>query len=559
MIKLFIKLLFIFFIFSNSHASNFSKQFLEKVFKVRSEINKNNLDNAVKLLGKIEIQNENEEEQINLLFGDIYLKINQPSKAEEFYEKSFMTTDENIESLTFIGLAEVKLAQGNLSGAIDYSEKSIFINPDRIRPKLILATAKYRLGDVDESNKILNDLYNSNKNNSQVNLALSDYYVSIDQTFKAISILEDYLRLNPTNFEIMDHVGNLYWFDKNKDKALEYKFKVFKYYQKIRNRKKSKEIKNWIESIEPDYFTKKSKRSKLSKENKEKNKKIEKKKEEEKIVENEELNKKEEEEIVENEELNKKEEEEIVENEELNKKEEEEIKQHEEEEIKNYNQKKIIPNYEEFEFAINGNGSGFIVGNGKYVITNNHVIEKAKRVAVRNGIGKVSNARVLKTSEKYDLAILQLEIPYPSEYSIKAADFEVPKFGDDVISIGYPGIGMTYDKPTITQGIISKVFNDDVGVFMTTAATNSGNSGGPIFNLKGNLVGVTFAKLAKVKYLIAEGDIPTDMGYAIKSNLIKKVFEHEENPEIKTASYNKVEIYERMLPSVVLVGVQTQE
>ena len=48
MIKLSIKLLFIFFIFSNSHASNFSKQFLEKVFEVRSEINKNNLDNAVK-------------------------------------------------------------------------------------------------------------------------------------------------------------------------------------------------------------------------------------------------------------------------------------------------------------------------------------------------------------------------------------------------------------------------------------------------------------------------------------------------------------------------------
>ena len=55
----------------------------------------------------------------------------------------------------------------------------------------------------------------------------------------------------------MDHIGSLYWLDKNK-KALEYKFKVFKYYQKIRNRKKSKEIKNWIESIEPDYFVKKT-------------------------------------------------------------------------------------------------------------------------------------------------------------------------------------------------------------------------------------------------------------------------------------------------------------
>ena len=516
--------LIILFNFNPSFASDFNDDLRE----IRAEINRDNLQEAIKKIKKIKISNENEQEKIDLLFGDIYLKINQPSKAEEFYEKSFMTTDENIESLTFIGLAEVKLAQGNLTEAIDYSEKSMFINSDRIRPKLILATAKYRLGEIDESNKILNDLYISNKNNSQVNLALSDYYLSIDQTFKAISILEDYLRLNPTNFEIMDHIGSLYWFDKNKDKALEYKFKVFKYYQKIRNRKKSKEVKNWIESIEPDYFIKKSKRAILPKENKQKNKKVEKKKKEE----------------------------EIVENEELNKKEEAEIKKHEEEEIKNYNQKKITPNYEEFEFAINGNGSGFIVGNGEYVITNYHVIEKATRVAVRNGIGKVSNARVLKTSEKYDLAILQLETPYPNEYSIKAADFEIPKSGDDVISIGYPGIGMTYDKPTITQGIISKVFNDDVGVFMTTAAINSGNSGGPIFNLKGNLVGVTFAKLAKLKYLISDGDIPTDMGYAIKSNLIKKVFNHEENPEIKKASFNKVEIYEKMLPSVVLVGVQ---
>ncbi len=233
--KLLINLAIIFLVYSNSYANNFSKKFLEKVFEVRSEINKDNLNNAVKLLGKIEIQSENEEEQINLLFGDIYLKINQPSKAEQFYEKAFMTTDENIESLTFIGLAEVKLAQGNLTEAIDYSEKSMFINSDRIRPKLILATAKYRLGEVSEANKILNDLYNSNKNSSQVNLALSDYYLSIGQTFKAISILEEYLRLNPTNFDIMDHIGNLYWFDKNKDKALEYKFKVFHYYQKIRN------------------------------------------------------------------------------------------------------------------------------------------------------------------------------------------------------------------------------------------------------------------------------------------------------------------------------------
>jgi tetratricopeptide (TPR) repeat protein len=238
---------------------------MEKVFEVRSEINKNNINEAVKILGKIKISNENEEEQINLLFGDIYLKINQPTKAEEFYEKSFMTTNENIESLTFIGLAEVKLAQGNLREAIEYSEKSIFINSDRIRPKLILATAKFRIGDINDANEILQGLYDSNKDNAQVNLAISDYYVSINQVPKSILILEEYLKFNPTNFKIMDQIGNLYWLNQNKEEALEYKFKVFKYYQKIRNRKKTKEVKNWIESIEPDYFIKKSKKTRLSK------------------------------------------------------------------------------------------------------------------------------------------------------------------------------------------------------------------------------------------------------------------------------------------------------
>ena len=269
---------------------------------------------------------------------------------------------------------------------------------------------------------------------------------------------------------------------------------------KWRNRKKSKEVKNWIESIEPDYFIKKSKRAKLPKENKQKNKKVEKKKKEE----------------------------EIVENEELNKKEEAEIKKHEEEEIKNYNQKKIIPNYEEFEFAINGNGSGFIVGNGEYVITNHHVIEKATRVAVRNGIGKVTNARVLKTSEKYDLAILQLETPYPNEYSIKAADFEIPKFGDDVISIGYPGIGVTYDKPTITQGIISKVFvGDGDGIFLTSATVNPGNSGGPVINLNGDLLGVIYAGTNVFEVAKATGVIETGMGFGVSSSKIEEIFNYK--------------------------------
>ena len=158
---------------------------------------------------------------------------------------------------------------------------------------------------------------------------------------------------------------------------------------------------------------------------------------------------------------------------------------------------------------------------GKYVITNHHVIEGAKKVAVRNGIGKVSEATVAAISKDYDLAILELSNPYPKSYSIDSKDFVLPKAGEDVISIGYPGIGITYEQPTITQGIISKVFDDKMGIFLTTAAINSGNSGGPLFNLNGKLVGVSFAALDKKKWLDEMGQIPTDMGYAIKSNMIR--------------------------------------
>ena len=107
----------VFFItsFSKTYADNFS----ENLRNVRAEINRDNLQEAIKILKKIEISNENQQEKIDLLFGDIYLKINQIDKAEEYYQKNFFTSDEKIEALTFIGFAEVRLTQGKLDDAIN--------------------------------------------------------------------------------------------------------------------------------------------------------------------------------------------------------------------------------------------------------------------------------------------------------------------------------------------------------------------------------------------------------------------------------------------------------
>jgi len=479
--------------FHTVYAANFNDDLRE----IRAEINRDNLQDAIKKIKKIKISNENEQEKIDLLFGDIYLKINQIDKAEEFYQKTFFTTNEEIEARTFIGLAEVRLAQGKLIDAIKYAEQSIQINSNKIRPKIILAIAKTRIGEGEEGIKILKELY-ENRKDAEVALAISDYYSSFDDSAQAINILEEFIKRDPNNIKVLNQLAGLHLFAGNKEIAIKYKLKVYKYYEFNRNRKKQKQAKAWILSVDPKYFDKPVKAKKEEKQEQE---------------------------------------------------------EYQEDEISNYDDNKVTPNYEEFAFAPSGHGSGFVVGNGKYVITNHHVIDGAKKVAVRNGIGKVSEATVAAISKDYDLAILELSNPYPKSYSIDAKDFVTPKAGDDVISIGYPGIGITYEQPTITQGIISKVFDDEMGIFLTTAAINSGNSGGPLFNLNGKLVGVSFAALDKKKWLDEMGQIPTDMGYAIKSNMIKEVFKHDKSVPVKSAKYDKATIYEKMLPSIALVVV----
>ena len=499
-IKKYLIYLFITLIFATNQIAK-ANDFNKSLNEVRAEINRDNLQDAIKKLKKVEISSSLEQDQIDLLFGDIYLKINKPQKAEEFYQKSFFTSNEEVEALTYIGFAEVKLVQGKLNDAIEYAEKSIRINSNKVRPKIILAIAKTRIGEGEEGIKILNNLYD-NRKDAEVALAISDYYSAFDNSKQAIKVLEDYNKRDPKNIKVLDQLASLYLFDGNKELAIEYKFKVYKYYEFNRNRKKQKEAKSWILSVDPKYFDKPLKVKKKEKENQ---------------------------------------------------------KEYEEEEISNYDDNKITPNYEEFAFAPNAHGSGFIVGNGKYVVTNHHVIDGAKKIAVRNGIGKVTKAKVAAISKDYDLAILELEKPYSKKYSINGKDFVTPQAGDDVISIGYPGIGITFEQPTITQGIISKVFDDKMGIFLTTAASNSGNSGGPIFNLNGKLVGVSFAALDKKKFLEEMGQIPTDMGYAIKSNMIKKVFEHEKSIPVKSVKYDKATIYEKMLPTIALVVVLVDE
>jgi len=175
-----------------------------------------------------------------------------------------------------------------------------------------------------------------------------------------------------------------------------------------------------------------------------------------------------------------------------------------------------------------GLGSGFVIHQDGYVVTNNHVIAGEHRISVTifkesdRELNKVSydNVRIVATSAELDLALLKIEAEGADPFrivSLAAADQGLRK-GQAVFAIGSP-LGL--DR-TVSEGIIS-VANRVIGgrlYLQTTAQINPGNSGGPLFNLKGEVVGVNNMKIAAVG---AEG-----LGFSISSRTLKSFLDNLE-------------------------------
>ncbi|MFQ5788762.1 MAG: trypsin-like peptidase domain-containing protein, partial [Thermodesulfobacteriota bacterium] len=145
------------------------------------------------------------------------------------------------------------------------------------------------------------------------------------------------------------------------------------------------------------------------------------------------------------------------------------------------------------EFKQKGLGSGFIISEDGYVVTNNHVVDKADDIEVILENGEKYDAEIIGKDPKTDLAILKIE-PEEKLIALKFGNSDDLRIGDWVIAIGNPfGLGNT-----VTAGIVSaegRVLGlgsyDDF--IQTDAPINPGNSGGPLFNLEGEVVGVNTA------------------------------------------------------------------
>jgi serine protease Do/serine protease DegQ len=171
----------------------------------------------------------------------------------------------------------------------------------------------------------------------------------------------------------------------------------------------------------------------------------------------------------------------------------------------------------------NSLGSGVIIDSSQgFVLTNNHVIDKADKILVTLTDGRQLNAKLVGTDPEADVAIIQ--IPAENLTMLPIADSSQLRVGDFVVAIGNPfGLGQT-----VTSGIVSALGRSGLGIegyedfIQTDASINPGNSGGALVNLRGEFIGMNTAILAPSGGNVGIGfAIPSNMVMTIKESLVK--------------------------------------
>lgn len=167
---------------------------------------------------------------------------------------------------------------------------------------------------------------------------------------------------------------------------------------------------------------------------------------------------------------------------------------------------------------VSGVGSGFIVDKSGYILTNYHVVDDVSRINVRLQSGEEFGARIIGTDEETDLAVLKIDVTRDLPF-LKLGDSNAAQVGDWVLAIGSP-FGLAR---TVTAGIISQTKRETpyASAFQkfiqTDAAINRGNSGGPLVNMNGEVIGIN-SQIAT-----STGDY-NGIGFALPSNEASNVY-----------------------------------
>jgi len=190
-------------------------------------------------------------------------------------------------------------------------------------------------------------------------------------------------------------------------------------------------------------------------------------------------------------------------------------------------------------------GTGFVVSKSAQIVTNNHVVKDCVSDIHGNIVGQAPvKLRIVSADETNDLALLQGTKKF-KEKDIATIRASAVNSGDQVVAIGYPLHGLLTSDLTVTTGVISSLAGlyNDTRFLQISAPVQPGNSGGPLHDASGNVVGVVTAKLNALRIAKATGDIPENINFAIKTGALRDFLDNSAVPyqtaepgsEMKTA------------------------
>ncbi len=174
----------------------------------------------------------------------------------------------------------------------------------------------------------------------------------------------------------------------------------------------------------------------------------------------------------------------------------------------------------QFSGSQSAQGSGFVFDEEGHIITNQHVVEGASRISVRFWDGSTRTARLLGTDPSTDLAVIHVNAPASFLKPLRLGDSSAVDVGDDVVAMGSP-FGL---EGTVTSGIVSALHRQMTAPnnftitdsIQTDAAINHGNSGGPLIDRQGRVIGVN----AQIE---SESGGSDGVGFAIPSNTVRSI------------------------------------
>ena len=176
-----------------------------------------------------------------------------------------------------------------------------------------------------------------------------------------------------------------------------------------------------------------------------------------------------------------------------------------------------------YGYTYKATGSGFIISDDGYILTNYHVIDGYQTVTVATYDQKTYDATVVGYDESSDIAVLKIEAE--NLVPVKMGDSNSLRVGETVYAIGNPLGELTF---SLTKGIVSALSRNiqtgsgaSIGLIQTDCAINSGNSGGALFNEQGEVIGITNAKYSSSGYS-SEAEID-NIGFAIPINSAKRI------------------------------------